>query len=455
VSSNVESPRLHGAAGDGLDGFENGAFPVAVYGLGHIGLPVAAVFADLTGDAVGIDVSESVVETVSAGRSHLGAEPGLDDLLAETVGDGRLRASTDPAAGHDAALYVVAVPTGLGDDREVDLSAVEAAARAIGEGLSPGDLVCVESTLPPGTCRDLVTPVLAETSGLDPGEFGVAACPERVSSGRALADIREAYPRVVGGVDTASTRAAAAVYDRVTSAGTIPMADAAAAETVKLFEGVYRDVNIALANQLALFADDLGVDVRAAIDAANTQPFCDLHRPGPGVGGHCIPQYPWFLAGAVEADAPLLRTARELNEGMPAHTVDLLADGFAAADRSLDGATVLVLGAAFRAGVADTRASPTHPVVAGVREAGATPLVCDPLVAEVGGLSAFDAEPVALAEVTDREVDGVVLVTDHDAFDGIDWRAFDRPLVVVDGRDALEIDDPRHRVAVLGGGRGV
>lgn len=453
MSSNVESPRLYGATD--LQGFETGAFPVAVYGLGHIGLPVAAVLADLTGDAVGIDVSESVVETVSAGRSHLGEEPGLDELLSETVEAGALRASTDPAAAHDAALYVVAVPTGLGEDRQVDLSAIEAAARAIGEGLSPGDLVCVESTLPPGTCRDLVAPTLAEVSGLEPGEFGVAACPERVSSGRALADIRESYPRVVGGVDDASTRAAAAVYDRVTSAGTIRMADSTAAEAVKLFEGVYRDVNIALANQLALFTDDLGVDVRAAIDAANTQPFCDLHRPGPGVGGHCIPQYPWFLAGAVEADAPLLETAREVNEGMPAHTVELLADEFAAMDRSLDGATVLVLGAAFRAGVADTRASPTHPILAGLREAGATPLICDPLVDAVGGLSAFDAEPVALAAVADREVDGVVLVTDHDAFDAVDWRAFDRPLAVVDGRNALEVDDPRHRVTVLGGGRRV
>ena len=267
------------------EAFDRGEYPVAVYGLGKMGLPIATVFAETTGAVTGVDIDDSVVDAVNDGACHVQNEPGLDEAVAGVVADGSLRATTDGvAAAGDARIHVVIVPTLITEDHLPDTGVVTSVARDIARGLSPGDLVCVESTLPPGTCRDILAPLLRFESGLDADEFGLAFCPERTSSGRALADVRGSHPKVVGGVDAESTRAAATVYDELTSNEVIPVSDTTTAEAVKVFEGLYRDVNIALANELARFTDELGIDVREAIGVANTQPYCDIHDPGPGVG---------------------------------------------------------------------------------------------------------------------------------------------------------------------------
>jgi UDP-N-acetyl-D-mannosaminuronic acid dehydrogenase len=426
-----------------------GRVPVAVYGLGKMGLPLAAVIAEVTGNVTGVDVDPAVVERVAAGESHLDHEPGLTELVAETVDRGHLTATTDGTrAASEATVHVVVVPVGV-TDGGADLSILRAAVETVGSGLSPGDLVVVESTIPPGTCRDVVTPLLETTSELSLGEFGVAFCPERTSSGRALRDIQGAYPKIVGGVDPESTRAATVFYDEMTTNEVLAVGDATTAECVKVFEGVYRDVNIALANELATFADELDVDVTAAIDAANTQPFCDIHDPGPGVGGHCIPLYPYFLLERFGDDAPLLQTARDVNDGMPAFTVRTLERELAEVGVTLADARVAVLGLAYRPGIPETTKSPARPIAASLAARGATVYGVDPVVEDV---STFEVTPATLEEFPTLELDAVVVVTPHAEFETVDWSALD-PMVVVDGHRTLDLADTHHRVYAIGRGR--
>jgi UDP-N-acetyl-D-mannosaminuronic acid dehydrogenase len=448
--SRAESIAPYGSASERTrEAFRNGDLPVGVYGLGKMGLPLAAAYAEVCGNVIGADTDEAVLTGVNRGKCHIGGELGLDALVERLVAEDALRATDNRTAAAAASIHVVIVPTRLTDEDEPDISILESVVGDIATGLSEGDLVVVECTVPPKTCREVVAPILEAESDCSADEFGVAFCPERTSSGRALEDIRGAYPKVVGGIDAASTQAARTIYEQLNAKGVLTVADATTAEAVKLFEGVYRDVNIALANELARFTDDLAIDVREAIATANTQPFCDIHDPGAGVGGHCIPYYPYFLAHDRSEDAPLLHTARAVNDGMPAFTVAKLREEFDAEGRSLAEATVLVLGVAYRPGVAETAATPARPIVDGLSDAGADVLCADPLIDEYGE---FDATPVEVESVTDHAVDGVVLVTPHEQFERIDWEGFSSPLVVIDGRGALDLSATPHRVYTIGSG---
>jgi UDP-N-acetyl-D-mannosaminuronic acid dehydrogenase len=431
------------------EAFREGRVPVAVYGLGKMGTPLAAHYADVTGNVVGADVDESVVESINAGECHVKREPGLPELVSDVVDRGALRAVSSPErAARASSIHVVIVPTPLTDDRAPDLSILRNVMAAIGSGLDEGDLVIVECTVPPRTCEDVLLALLERESGLARGEFGLAFCPERTASGRALADIRGAYPKVVGGVDEASTDAARIVYEELVDNEVIAVSDAATAEAVKVFEGLYRDVNIALANQLARYTDELGIDVREAIDVANTQPFCDIHDPGPGVGGHCIPYYPYFLIEPFETDATLLETAREVNDAMPSFTVRKVEEELAATGADLADATVLVLGLTYRPGVEEIRATPALPITRQLAGAGAEVLAIDPMLEDV---SDFPVEAVSMAQAYDRELDAAVVVTPHEEFESFDWSAFE-DLVIVDGRGSLSGADLDHRVYTLGSG---
>ena len=432
--------------------FREGEIPVAVYGLGKMGLPLAAVFADVCGAVIGVDIDPEVVETVNAGNCHVRREPGLPDLVADCVAAGDLRATSDSAAAAAAAtVHVVIVPTPFTDTSEPDLSMLDAAIDGVAEGVAPGDLVIVECTVPPRTTADRVRPGIATAAGLETDAFGVAFCPERTASGRAIQDIRGAYPKVVGGVDDESTRLAECIYASINDSGVIAVSDATTAECVKLFEGLYRDVNIALANELATFTDELGVDVRAAIEAANTQPFCDIHDPGPGVGGHCIPVYPHFLIEPFDNETPLLETAREVNNSMPAFTIRKLREELAADGVELAAASVLVLGLTYRPGVEETQTSPARPIAERLSAAGADVDGIDPLLDDT---AEFDLKQLPLSRASERDYDAIVMVTPHDDFEALDWDSMGRPAgsVVIDGRDTLMLSDTNHRVYTVGRG---
>ncbi|WP_255194942.1 nucleotide sugar dehydrogenase [Halorarius litoreus] len=425
--------------------FRAGDFPVAVYGLGKMGLPLAAVYAETCGTVTGVDIDPAVAEAVDRGESPVD-EPGLDALVGELVADGALSATTDvTAAAREAEIHVAIVPTLVTDTDEPDLSVVEELMTDVAAGLSPGDLVVLESTVPPRTCEDRVLPLLEAESGLSRGEFGLAFCPERTSSGRALEDIRGAYPKIVGGVDAESTRVASAIYDQLTDNRVITVADATTAEAVKVFEGVYRDVNIGLANELGQHARELGIDVTEAIEAANTQPFCEIHDPGAGVGGHCIPYYPHFLIEEFDTESRLMETARQVNEEMPEYTASAAVDGLVDVGLGPANARVLVLGLTYRPGVDELRATPALPIVGHLSTVGADVEAVDPVTDDT---EAFERAGATIRDLDDLDdldgetYDAVVLVTDHPEFETLDVPGLadnteDAPLVVVDGRQAL------------------
>ena len=410
---------------------------VAVYGLGKMGLPLAALFADRGARVRGVDIDESVVGRVDDGRVPPWAErePEVPQLVTRHGGE-RLTATTDRRAAAAAAdVMVVMVPTVLDDGGSPDLAPVGATAQSIRGGVDAGDLVVLASTVPPGTTAGPFADILAP-DGLVAGEdFWVAHTPERTSSGRVLEDLTESYPQVVGGTTPSGTRAAAALYETVNEVGVIEVDSATHAEAVKVFEGVYRDVNIALANELGTVCEEWGLNARAVFEAANSQPYCDLHRPGCGVGGHCIPVYPRFVtARAASTPTPLVETARAVNDRMPRHTVETVEAALAVHDRPLAAARVLLLGVTYRAGVPEIRYAPAHDIAAELDAEGATVFAHDPLLGEVDDPPA--ATPVANPLGVD-DVDTVVLVTGHEEYrtlDRVQLRERMRTPVVVDGR---------------------
>ncbi|MGD9702352.1 MAG: nucleotide sugar dehydrogenase [Acidimicrobiia bacterium] len=429
---------------------------VCVVALGKIGLPLAVQCARSGMRVRGADVNDQVVQLVNDGQAPFPGEAHLAEWLPEVVSSGALTATTDTAAAvADSDVVIVVVPLVADAAGVPDFRGMDAATEVIAGALRPGTLVSYETTLPVGTTRNRFAPVLAERSGLQLGEdLFVCHSPERVFSGRIFADLRR-YPKLVGGIDTASARKAVEFYeaalqfddrpDLTRPNGVWDLGSAEAAELAKLAETTYRDVNIAFANELARFADAAGIDVHAVIDASNSQPFSHIHRPGIAVGGHCIPVYPrFYLAG--DPDARLPAAARDINEQMPAYAIQRLAEAVG----SLAGLRVAVLGAAYRGGVKETAFSGVFPAVTALRAAGAIALVHDPLFSD-DELAAMDLVPYHLGD----PCDAVVLQAEHPEYQQIGAADVPGARVVLDGRDVLGASRlAREGVPIMGIGRG-
>lgn len=414
---------------------------VVVVALGKIGLPLAVHIARAGHTVAGCDVSAEVCARVNRAEEPFPGEAGLAEALAEVVGDGRLRARTDTAAavaeGPDLAIAVppLVVDAQAQPDWAILDSVVADVARglraAADAGRGDGTVLCVETTLPVGTTRTRIAPTLAAGSGLEPErDFFVAFSPERVYSGRIFEDLRR-YPKLVGGLSEAGEARAVERYRSFIEPGAEvwPMGSAEAAELAKLAETTYRDLNIGFANELARHADAIGVDVARVIDAANSQPFSHIHRPGVAVGGHCIPVYPHFyLHGDPAARIPAV--AREVNAAMPAYAVDLLEA--ALGGDGLGGARVAILGVAYRGGVKETAFSGAFPLRDVLAARGATVVAVDPLY--------DDAELTALGFVPwdGDAIDGAILQADHAAYRALGPADLPGARAVVDGRDVLD-----------------
>lgn len=414
--------------------------PVAVIGLGKIGLPLAVHYARRGRRVLGCDRDEQVVAGINAGQSHVQEEPGLEEEVAALVASGRLSATRETSqAVREAAVVVIIVPVAVTATHAVDYRALDAASEAVAAGLRPGTLVCVETTLPVGTTSRRLRPMLERGSGLRVGqELFLAFSPERVSSGHIVRDLAM-YPKIVGGVDAASTQAAVAFYRSVLDAEVREMASADDAEFVKLIETTYRDVNIALANEYARYADQHGLDVAAAIRAANTQPYSHIHDPGVGVGGHCIPVYPYFLMQVEEPGLVLPRAGRQINDGMARYAVERLE----AAIGPLAGRSVLILGVAYRGGVREHAFSSAALLRDALSARGARPFAHDPLY-DYGELEALGYTPIQPADEPD--ITAIIVQTAHQEYASFDLGRFGRCQAVYDGRRCLD----RARVEALG-----
>lgn len=412
---------------------------MTVVGLGKIGLPLAVQFASAGFRVLGADANLRVVEQVNRAEEPFPGENDLARRLADVVRSGRLRATTDTAAAvAESATVVIVVPLVVDPGARPDFSMVDAATAAVARGLRPDTLVSYETTLPVGTTRTRLAPALAAGSGLTPGEdLFVVMSPERVYSGRIFADLAR-YPKLVGGLDDASTQRGLAFYRRALTFderadlprpnGVWEVGNTEAAELVKLAETTYRDVNIALANTFAVYADSLGIDFGLIAEVANSQPYSQLHRPGVHVGGHCIPVYPrLYLAG--DPDARLVTVAREVNEAMPDHVVGVLAGRLAALGVPLAGARVVVLGAAYRGGVKETFHSGVFPLGRRLAELGAVPLVHDPLYAD-DELRALGLEPYHYGE----PCEAAIVQADHEEYAGLRSAQLPGIRAIVDGR---------------------
>ncbi len=326
---------------------------ICVLGLGYIGLPTASVMATNGYKVLGVDVHPRVVDTVNKGNVHI-KEPGLATVVAAAIQSGNLRASLRPERSE---VYIIAVPTPLSQDHKADMSFVRDATESIALLLKPGDLVILESTSPPGTCRDLLVPIL-ERGGLRVGrDIYLAHCPERVLPGQILREFIH-NDRIIGGFDAASAERAREIYATFVD-GQLLLTDMTSAEMAKVLENTYRDVNIALANEVALLCERLGIDFWEVAMLANRHPRVHVHQAGPGVGGHCISVDPWFLVNVCPEDAQLIQLARERNDGMPAHVVELIKDLVGAVDNP----KIAVLGLAFKGNVDDVRESPSLKVI--------------------------------------------------------------------------------------------
>lgn len=419
----------------------------AVVGLGYVGLPLAMEFAEAGFSVIGYDVNENVVRSLMRGESHIQDVPSRQ--VAKQVKAGRFLATTDEARLADADTVSIAVPTPLAKTRDPDMSYVIAAAEAVARRAHPGMLVVLESTTYPGTTRDVLQPRL-EACGLSIGaDAFLVFSPERVDPGNPTWNTKNT-PKVLGGITPACTEVATALYesciDRV-----VPVSSPEAAELVKLLENTFRSVNIAMVNEMAIVCDRLGVDVWEVIEAAATKPFGFMRfTPGPGIGGHCIPLDPHYLAWKMRTlnyKTRFIDLASEVNSAMPQVVIAKVADALNDDRKALRGSRVLVLGVSYKRDIDDMRESPALDVIRMLEERGAEVSYHDPHVPSFRE-DGHERRSVALTDATLSKADAVVIITDHAA---IDWaRVAAKAGLVVDTRNALGRSGPtKARVVAL------
>jgi nucleotide sugar dehydrogenase len=409
---------------------------ICVIGLGKMGLPLAAQYASKGFSVVGCDVSEEVVRLVNLGVSHVKDEPELDDKVRNAVAAKKLSATTDTvSAVRSSDVVVVIVPLVVDPKGKIKYTIIDSVTKKVAAGLQKGTLVIYETTLPTGDTRKRFGPML-EKSGLSAGiDFFLVFSPERISSGVTFDYLRN-IPKLVGGVNGESTKKGVEFYEKVLDSKIISLSSCEAAESAKLFDMIYRDVNIALANEFARFCDARNLDVTEIVAAANSNPFSKVLLPGVGVGGHCTPVYPYFLikkAALAGVDLSLAKKARKINDGMPAFTVSLLKKDLGPLKKK----NILVLGLAFRGNVKETFKSPAYAVMGALKKAGANVFLNDPLFSreEIERLGVKFSDMQSL-----RKVDGVVLVTYHREYKSLNFNklAAAGVRVFVDGRNSVD-----------------
>jgi nucleotide sugar dehydrogenase len=387
-----------------------------------MGLPTACLYAEAGARVIGADMNPKVVERVSRGEPPID-EVGLPALLKKALRSGKFSATTntEEAAANSEILFIV-VPTMIDRQKRADYSAVEDACVSIGKGLKPGSVVIFQSTCGPGVTERVVKTTLEKYSGLVAGQgFGLAHSPMRAMGGRALQDM-QSYNKVVGATDVRSLEAACAAISVIVKGELIRVRDIKTAELSKLFETIYRDVNIALANEFALFCEEVGVDYLETAKAANSQPYSHLHSTGAGVGGHCLAVYPYLLqseAYALDAKLKLVLDGRKINDLMPRHVVKLASDGIRVCGRSIKRAKVVVLGITYRPNVKELRFSPSLDLIALLKKRGARVVGFDPLFtsSEMESLG-IASEPTFRKAV--EKADCVILTVAHDEFKKMD-----------------------------------
>ena len=422
-----------------------GKVEIAVVGLGRIGLPTAALFADAGAKVTGLDIDGGVVEETNGGRCRFADEPGLPEAVKRLVGMRRLSATTSAReAVSNADFVILCLPTPVDLTRTPDYSAVLTAASEVGKWMKRGCVVVTESTVGPGIVEGMIGPALQKRSGLKtPADFGLASCPERSDPGKIISDMKS-VPRIVGSTSTQVTDAVAELYEAVLGVKAIRVSSPRTANAVKLTENIFRDVNIALSNEFAVLFEKLGIDAKEVIDACATKYNFVPHYPGAGVGGPCLPSNSYYLIaeGIKVGNIPyLVRMGREINDRMPDHVLELTSVALNEVGRTVRGSRVAVLGVSYKPDVKDLQLSPIAAIVEGLGHMGARVTVYDPMFK---GESVFGLRASGSAEEAVRGASCLVLGTAHSEFRRLDLSALSKvarkPAAIVDARNAI---DPR------------
>ena len=407
---------------------------VAVVGLGYVGTPVAALFADAGFDVLGLDIQEEKIKKINQGINPIeGKEPGLTELVEKVVKSGKLLASSDYTKLKEIDLVTVSVETPVDDETKVPkYVALRSAIESIGKNMKRGAVVIVESTIAPRTMADIVRPILEESSGMKLNEgFFLANCPERVMPGKLLHNIR-GCDRVIGAFSEESGEVVREFYTHIVQAH-LDVTDPLTAEIVKTAENTYRDVQIAFANELALVCEALGANFWKVRELVNKSPERNVHYAGAGVGGHCIPKDSWLLIAPLKGklETKIIPDARYINDSMPLHVAELLKNGLTESGKKLEGSEIAVLGYAYLPNSDDTRNSPSISLVTELQKIGAKVRIHDPYVEEYRGDL---GKVVAGAEA-------VVVMVAHDDYLELDWEKIRKSMkgnLLVDGRNVLD-----------------
>jgi len=396
-----------------------GDLRVAVYGMGGVGLAIATVWIRAGAKVLGVDIDNEKVRKLNRGIvTH--AEKVVVNTLKNAIENELFRATTDGVwASKESDLKIVIVPLLLKNGIP-DFNPLKDAIIKIGRGLKRGDIVVVETSVPPGTTEGLVREILERESSLKAeDDFGLAYSPERVMIGRAVEDIEERYPKIVAGIGPRSAKVVEGLYSLIAKKGVIVLSNPKVAELEKLVEGVYRDVNIALANEIWRLCNELGVDYSEVLRAANSQPYCHLHKPGVGVGGICIPIYPQLLlwkAKKLSIDLELVTTARKLNEDQPRHVLHVIKKSIKSI-RLNSKAKIVIMGLSYRGDIGDTRMSPTYKLIDLMIKSGFKNIVVhDPYVKFDEKLTSKGIPLTSSLEEALHEADVIVIATDHSEY---------------------------------------
>src|SRR5947209_7641713 len=415
---------------------------VSIIGQGYVGLPLAVAFAEAGFPVAGLDTDPDRIAALATGRSHV---PDVrSEELQSLLRAGQYQATAEPAVLAESDAVIICVPTPLRKSKDPDISYVVAASREVATRFRPGQLIILESTTYPGTTEELLLPLFEEHGARIGEDLFLAFSPERIDPGNPTFSVKD-IPKVVGGLTPACTRLAAALYREIVPRVHV-VSTPKVAELAKLYENVFRNVNIALANEFSLMCRYLGVSTREVIDAAATKPFGFMpFYPGPGIGGHCIPVDPLYLSWKMRVsgyEARFISLADDINRAMPAHVLRLVSEALNDAGRPLKDTRILVLGVAYKRGIGDTRESPAYEIIATLRRKGAEVFYADPHVPTLR----VDGTELKAVEATGEELRGadcVLILTDHPEFD---YHAV--------ARHARLIVDTRHSIPEIAGRHG-
>ncbi|MFX1518782.1 MAG: nucleotide sugar dehydrogenase [Promethearchaeota archaeon] len=430
------------------DKLKAGQITICVIGIGRIGLPTALIFAQAGAKVIGADISENIVENINSGITHVD-EPGIEEILKSAISSGNFQASTDVSGSiYEADVIIICVPTPVDVNKNPDYSALMAVSQDLVKGLKKGSLIIVESTIAPGVVEEAIVPFIEEhTNFAVAKDLGVVSCPERADPGKIL-ECLKTVPRIVGGIDERSGDLAAALYNAAMGVKIVKVSNPRTANAVKLTENIFRDVNIALINELAILYEKIGINIIETLGAASTKWNFVPHYPGPGVGGPCLPANPYYLiqvANKVGYIPYLVRLAREINDRMPDNVVHLILEALNGIGKPIKGSKIAILGITYKPGIKDIQNAPAERIINALMSLG-TQITCyDPFFENE---IAFGIPIEESVEVAIQNVDAILFCTAHAEFKQLNLENLSKyvrhPTVIIDTRNLFDLNKAKH-----------